>query len=144
MKSKFILAVLAMAATTTPAFAADAAGPADASHPYDICLRHRDVDGWGARDDHSMVVNDRFGRKYLVSLAGVCSDVNWAFGAGFRSVGGNFPGSCVERGDHLILRGGGVSFPHSTCWVTKVQPYTPDMQQADKLAKENHQPLNAY
>ena len=141
MKSKFILAALAMSVVAVPALAEDAAG---APHPYDICLKHRDVDGWGARDNHSMVVNDRFGRKFLVSLAGVCSDVNWAFGAGFRSIGGNFPGSCVERGDHLILRGGGVTFPHSTCWVTKVQNYTPEMQQADKLARENHQPLNAY
>ena len=65
-------------------------------------------------------------------------------GAGFRSIGGNFPGSCVERGDHLIMRGVGVTFPDSTCWVTKVQPYTPEMQQTDKVAREAHQPLNAY
>lgn len=133
MKTKMILAALVLAASATPAFAAD-----------NVCLMHRDVDGWGARDDHSMVVNDRFGRKYLVSLAGVCSDLNWAFGAGFRSLGGNFPGSCVERGDHVIMRGGGATFPHSTCWVTKVQPYTPDMQAADRAARANHQPLNAY
>ena len=134
MRIKFVLAAFVLAAA--PAFAADTN-----THP---CLMHRDVDGWGARDNHSMVVNDRFGRKYLVSLAGLCGDINFAFGAGFRSVGGNFPGSCVERGDNVILRGGGATFPHVTCWVTKVQPYTPEMQQADKLAKANHEKLNAY
>jgi hypothetical protein len=133
MKTKLILAALLLAATAVPSFAADS-----------VCLYHRDVDGWGARDDHSMIVSDRFGRRYLVSLAGVCSDIHWAFGAGFRSPGGNFPGSCVDRGDQLIVRGGGVTFPHSTCWVTKVQRYTPEMQEADKVAKSNHQPLNAY
>ena len=137
MKTKLILAALLLATTTAPSLAADSATDS-------VCLYHRDVDGWGARDDHSMIVNDRFGRKFLVSLAGVCSDIQWAFGAGFRSVGGNFPGSCVERGDHVIMRGGGVNFPHSTCWVTKVQRYTPEMQEADKMAKANHQPLNAY
>ena len=142
MRTKLILAALVMAVSAAPALAADnSTGGAPDNVP---CLMHRDVDGWGARDDHSMIVNDRFGRKYLVSLGGLCNDVNWAFGAGFRSLGGNFPGSCVERGDYVILRGGGVSFNHSTCWVTKVQLYTPDMQQADKAARENHQPLNSY
>jgi hypothetical protein len=141
MKTKLILAALVLAVSTAPAFAADT-GNSNANS--NVCLMHRDVDGWGARDDHSMVVNDRFGRKYLVNLAGVCDDIDFAFGAGFRSLGGNFPGSCVERGDHLILRGGGVSFPHSTCWVTKVQPYTQQMQDADKVARANHQKLTAY
>ena len=144
MRAKLILAALAMGAASAPAFAADAAATPNNTPNANVCLEQRFIDGWGTRDNHSLVVNDRFGRKYLVSLAGLCSDVNWAFGAGFRSIGGNFPGSCVERGDRLILRGGGVSFPHSTCWVTKVQLYTPDMQQADKLARENHQPLNSY
>jgi len=142
MKTKYILAALVTAITAAPAFAADTA-PAPTANK-NVCLMHRDIDGWGSRDDHSMVVDDRFGRKYLVSLAGVCSDIDWAMGAGFRSVGGNFPGSCVERGDHVILRGGSMAFPHSTCWVTKVQPYTPEMQLADKTAKANRQPLNAY
>jgi hypothetical protein len=113
MKAKLFLAALALFATPVASTV-----PAAAS---DVCLRHMDVDGWGSRDDHSVVVNDRFGRKYLLSLSGLCSDINWAFGVGFRSVGGNFPGTCVERGDQVLMRGGGVtpmSARNSTCWVS--------------------------
>lgn len=109
-----------------------------------VCLRHNEVDGWGSRDKHSMVVNDIFGKKYLLTLNGVCDDINFAFGVGFRPVGGFGGANCVDRGDHVIMRGGGASQMPSACWVTKVQLYTPDMAKADKLAKENHQPLATY
>jgi hypothetical protein len=134
MKIKLVLAGLLLTATAAPAFAA---GPNE-----NVCLRYNQVDGWGARDKHSMIVDDRFGRKYLVKLAGLCDDLNFAFGAGFRPLGG--AGFCVDRGDRVVMRGGGVTFPHSTCWVSKVQIYTPEMREADKAARESHQPLNAY
>jgi hypothetical protein len=136
MKSTFTLGVLLLAAA--PAFADQAATPAATGN---ICLYRHDIDGWGSRDTHSMIVNDRFGKKYLVSLAGICNDLDFAFGAGFRPVGGDHP--CIERGDHLVLGGGGV-MPGSVCWVTKVQYYTPDMQNADKAARDAKQPLATY
>ncbi len=143
MKAKYFLSAVLLAA---PAFAAD---PPPANSPpanSSVCLRHADVDGWGSRDRHSMVVNDRFGRKYLVSLSGLCNDVDFAFGAGFRPLGGASAGTCVDRGDRLVLRGGGVmnGRDNSTCWVSKVQLYTKDMEAADKLARQNKQPLAAY
>jgi|GEM_PF-930719 len=143
MKAKIILAATLLAALFAgPAAAAD---NNNASSNANVCLRHGDVDGWGARDKHSMVVNDRFGRKYLVSLAGLCEDLDFAFGAGFRQMGMTMPGSCVDRGDRVVMRGGGVSrVANDTCWVTKVQLYTKDMEHADKLARQNKQPLNAY
>ncbi len=135
MKMKLILAAMALAAIATPAFAAD-----------NVCLRHYDVDGWGARDNHSMIVNDRFGRKYLITLNGICDDLNFAFGMGFRPLGGfTNMGTCVERGDHVVMRGGGVGIvPNNTCWVQKVQPYTKAMEAADRLAREEHKPLATY
>lgn len=135
MRIKLFLAALVLAAAVAPAYAAN----------NTVCLRHSDVDGWGARDRHSMVVNDRFGRKYLVSLSGLCDDLNYSFGMGFRALGGMNIGTCVERGDRIVMRGGGASMVgNDTCWVQKVQPYTKDMEQADKLAKQNRQPLNTY
>jgi hypothetical protein len=143
MKTKLFLAALLLA---SPAFAADdTAPPADKPANTSVCLRHSDVDGWGSRDKKSMVVNDRFGRKYLVSLAGLCDDVDFAFGAGFRPLGGTPAwGTCVERGDRLVLRGGGAMPHNDTCWVTKVQPYSKDMEAADKQARANKQPLPAF
>lgn len=140
MKTTLSLAALALI-LAAPAVA-DETAPAKPANTS-VCLRQYDVDGWGARDKHSMVVNDRFGRKYLVGLSGLCDDLNFAFGAGFRTLGGNGM-SCIDRGDQVVMRGGGVSSIRGTCWVNKVQLYTKDMQAADKLARENKQPLATY
>jgi hypothetical protein len=134
MKKQLILAAFVAFATAVPAMAA--------GQP---CVLNRDLDGWGGRDKHSMVVNDRFGRKYLVNLQGFCDDVNWSLGVGFRALGGANMNTCISRGDRVVMRGGGAGFgANNICWVSKIQPYTPEMQDADKLAKQNHQPLNAY
>jgi hypothetical protein len=143
MKTKLFLAALLL---TCPAFADDAAAPpAGPAKPASVCLRHSDVDGWGTRDKTSMIVNDRFGRKYIVGLSGFCNDIDFAFGAGFRPMG-HAPafGTCVDRGDRLVLRGGGVMRGNNSCWVNKIQLYTKDMEAADKLARENKQPLPAF
>jgi len=124
MKTVFFAATLFLVAAVAPAFAAD-----------DVCLRHHDVDGWGSHGDHAMVVNDRFGHKYLVSLAGLCNDLDYSFGMAIRSpVGMTF--GCVERGDHIVMRGGGASRQSGPCWITKVERYTPDMEKAYKDALE--------
>ena len=115
-----------------------AAAPASAAD--DVCLMHRDVDGWGSHGDHAMIVNDRFGRKYLVSLAGLCSDLDFSFGVGIRSLGGRTFG-CVERGDRIVMQGGGAMPHNDSCWITKIVRYTPEMQAAYKAeleAKKNN------
>lgn len=144
MKTKLVAALALLSGLSmNPALADEQGAPPKNTAPNTVCLRHSDVDGWGSRDKKSMIVNDRFGRKYLVSLAGLCDDLDFALGAGFRSLGGY--ASCVDRGDHVVMRGGGASMvPNNTCWVTKVQPYTKEMQAADKLARENKQPLADY
>lgn len=141
MKTNIILVMAALvAASGAPAWAQE---QAPAKQPY-ICLHHNEVDGWGARDKTSMIVNDRFGRKYLVSLGGVCSDLDFAFGMGIRPLGHVAMG-CVDRGDRVVMGGGGASHVGmSSCFVTKVQLYTKDMQAADKFAREHKQPLAAY
>ena len=140
MNTKLATAALLIAVTAGPALAAD---NHDAGHSnYGVCLYRHEIDGWGDRDDHSMVVNDRFGRKYLLSLAGLCSDLRFSLAAGVKPFGGGDP--CVSRGDHIVMRGGGTGRMPSACWVTKVQPYTKEMQDADRAARAEHKPLPAY
>jgi len=130
MKTILVSAALLLTAAV-PAWAETPAPAGD-----NTCLLHRYVDGWGAHGDHAMVVNDKFGRKYLLSLAGVCSDINYAFGVGIVSPMGDTGDFCVERGDKIVMRGGGVSQVPAACWVTKVEPYTPDMEKAYRAAQE--------
>jgi hypothetical protein len=139
MNTKLIASALLLAATAVPAFADDAA-PAPANN-Y-VCLQRSLIDGWGSRDDHSMIVDDRFGRKFLLTLSGLCSDLKFSFAAGVHGFGGG--GMCVERGDHIVMRGGGAPTIQDTCWVSKVQRYTQEMAAADRVAREAHQPLATY
>ncbi|MDE2181724.1 MAG: hypothetical protein KGJ78_01745 [Alphaproteobacteria bacterium] len=125
MKTKFLTAALLLAAMAAPAFAAN-----------QTCLQRNQIDGWGARDDHSMIVNDIFGKKYLLTLAGLCSDINFSMGVGIRSLGPTNGTSCVDRGDHIVMRGVGVMPHNDTCWIQKIEPYTPAMEKADKAARE--------
>ena len=137
MKTILATAALLAAVTAVPALAAD---NHDANNG--VCLYRHQIDGWGDRDNHSMVVNDVFGRKYLLSLAGVCSDLRFSLAAGVKPFGGGDP--CVSRGDHIVMRGGGTGMMPSACWVTKVQPYTKEMQDADRAARAEHKPLPSY
>ena len=123
MKTVLFAAALILAAAATPAAAAD-----------DVCLMHRYVDGWGTRGDHELVISDRFGRKYLASLAGYCVDLDFSMGIGIRSLGGG-GGSCVDRGDRIVMRGDG-GMRNDSCWITKIERYTPEMQAAYKAALE--------
>lgn len=146
MKTRLILAALVVAPVAAWAEDPAPANPPAAPPAKSVCLRHSDFDGWGTRDKHSMIVNDRFGRKYLISLNGMCNDLDFAFGMGFKPPGpGPYIGTCVERGDRVVMGGGGASpMASRSCWVQKVQVYTKEMEAADKLAKANKQPLAAY
>jgi hypothetical protein len=124
MKTVFLAAALILAASVTPARAADNA-----------CLMHSYIDGWGAHGDHAMIVNDKFGRKYLLSLAGYCADLDFSMAVGIRAFGGaNF--GCVERGDRIVMRGGGAFGHNDSCWITKIEHYTPEMEKAYKAELE--------
>ena len=121
MKRVLLTAALLLAAAA-PAAAATTAPATD-----DTCLLHRYVEGWGAHGDHAMIVSDRFNRKYLVSLAGLCSDLDFSLAVGIVSPLGDTGDFCVEKGDKIVMRGGGVMAGPSVCWVTKVERYTPEM-----------------
>ena len=133
MKTVLLAATLFLAAAV-PAVAASAVA-APASTTDNSCLMHNYVDGWGTRGDHELVVNDRFGRKFLLTLAGYCTDLDYSMAVGIRSPGGGGY-SCVERGDKIVMRGGGAMRGPSACWVTKIERYTPEMEKAYKAALE--------
>lgn len=124
MKYSMIAATLLTAMVAQPAYAAD-----------DGCLMRHYVDGWSAHGDHAMIVDDTFGRKYLLSLAGYCVDLDFSFAVGIRSPFGDGD-MCVERGDKIVMRDGGAMREPSACWIAKIERYTPDMEKADKAAYE--------
>ncbi len=107
-------------------------GAASAAEP---CLHRNQIDGWGARDAHSLIVNDRFGKKYLLSVAGWCQDLDFSLGLSIHSPIGNGM-SCLSRGDWVVGHGGVTpSMRGARCTIVKIEAYTPEMEKADKEAK---------
>jgi len=97
----------------------------------DTCLRAGYIWNWDVRNDRTLVVEDYDHRKYLVNLMGGCYDLKYDLRLGFKAFGGSRL-SCIERGDQVISRGYGVGPQH--CVVTQIEPYTHEMEQADRAA----------
>jgi hypothetical protein len=109
---------------------------ASAASARDVCVERQNIDGWGARDAHSLVVNDRFGKKYLLTVAGWCQDFDFSFGISFHGFGGN-EFTCLERGDTIVPHGGGaMGLRGARCSITGIEAYTPQMEKAYREAKE--------
>lgn len=101
-----------------------------------ICLQRDRIDGWGSRDKNTIVVNDTFGKKYLLSVAGWCQDLDFSMGLSFHSPGGA-AFTCLDRGDYVVPHGGGaLPAPGARCMITKIEVYTPEMEKAYHDAKE--------
>ena len=108
------LSVLALAvpvATLSPA----------AAQPGQACLRQNMVQGWKVVNDQTLIVSDRVGRQFTVTLEKGCRNLNVPMHLGF-SAGTGFGISCIGRHDFLYVpaTGGDVS---QRCLVSDVQPW---------------------
>ncbi|MGB8603340.1 MAG: DUF6491 family protein [Rhizomicrobium sp.] len=137
MKLFVIASALLLVAGVAAAKDPDAAPAKDnaAKPAKNICLQKDRIDGWGARDEHTIVVNDVFGKKYLLSVAGWCQDLDFSLGLSFHSAGGG-GFTCLDRGDYVVPHGGGtIPSPGARCMITKIEAYTPEMEKAYHEAK---------
>jgi hypothetical protein len=81
--------------------------------------------------NRSLIVTDRFRRKYKLTFMGVCRDLQFNLGLAFKSFGtGQL--SCIARGDQVISRQAVGMADH--CIINKIEAYTPAMEQADAAA----------
>ena len=105
----------ACALMSTPA----AAQPAQRQQ---ACLAKNMVDGWKVVNDQTLIVNDRVGRKYTVTLARGCRDLKWPDRLGWTSSTG-FAIGCIQHNDFLIVPANGPDVSQR-CLIEDVQPYT--------------------
>ena len=119
MKQTLFAAVALVALMPTASFA---------QHP---CLRLGQIYNWKALNDKTLIVEDQVHRKFKLNLVGVCSDLQWHQSLAFRSIGGSDI-SCLERGDTVISRELGIGA--ARCAITNIEPYTADMEHADREA----------
>jgi hypothetical protein len=114
------------------AFAALAAalllsGPAMAAS---TCLRQSEIYNWNSLNDRTVIVEDNFHQKFKLSLLSPCLNMQFKERLGFKTFGGTAL-SCISRGDYVIA---GSEIGPQHCPISKIEPYTPEMEKADKDA----------
>jgi hypothetical protein len=127
MTIKLLLAAGLVSALATPAFADEAKTDAP-----QVCLRIGQILNWNAPDDHTLIVEDDGHQKFKLALMGTCMGLNFRQTVGFKSIGGTEL-SCLTPGDYVFTR---VMSLHQRCPIKTIEFYTPEMEKADKAAKE--------
>jgi hypothetical protein len=84
------------------------------------CLAKNMVDGWKVVNDQTLIVNDRVGRKFTVTLQRGCRDLKWPDRLGWTSSTG-FAIGCIQHNDFLYVppNGGNIA---QRCLIKDVQP----------------------
>jgi len=127
-----ILLIALLMGTTAPAFA-------QSSQPYPpkpipnepACLRPINLyDFKPVPGNRSLVVIDQSRQRYRVNFMGICYNLQYHLGVGFKSRGaGNL--SCITKGDEVIVRDAVTPAP---CIIKDVQYQTVALDQADAAA----------
>ena len=127
MKNRFLAAIpFACAAILC------VAGPAMAA-PEQVCLRQIDIYSFDAvPGNRSLIVEDQRHRRYRVNFVGICSGLQFKMGLRFKTFGTSNL-SCLSRGDQVLQHDPVMRTP---CIIKDIQLQTPDMDRADKVAKD--------
>jgi hypothetical protein len=120
MKTTFALAALAATLLVTPALAGR------------TCLQQSQIYSWKALNDRTLIVEDNFHDKFKLSLMVSCQHLQFHERLGFRTFS-NTSLACVTKGDEVIS---GTSIGPQHCPIKTIEPYTADMEKADKAAAD--------
>src|SRR6202000_141210 len=90
--------------------------------PKTVCLRQDMVRGWDVVNDRTMIVTDRVGKKFTLSLMPGCHDLKFNLRLAFKSFGGTAL-SCLGRNDYVLMPpdAGDVA---QRCFIANVQAYS--------------------
>jgi hypothetical protein len=118
MKTIFALTLAAASLLSVPAFADR------------VCLQQSQIYNWDALNDHTLIVEDNFHKKFKLTLMNRCQNLQFHERLGFKVFGGTAL-SCVSKGDSVLS---GTTIGPQTCPIKLIEAYTPDMEKADKAA----------
>jgi hypothetical protein len=99
-----------------------------------VCLRQDMVQGWNVLNDSTLIVTDRVGKKFRVSLTGACHDLQFLTTLRFKSFSGSGL-ACLARNGTVDAALPGDHGPSQRCRITEVQDYTAAMENADEMAE---------
>ncbi len=102
--------------------------------PAGICLRQDMIQGWKVLNDSTLVVTDRVGKKFRLSLTGACHDLQFQTALAFKPFGGSGL-SCLTRNDAVLVSLPGYDSPPERCLISRIDDYTAAMENADETAE---------
>jgi hypothetical protein len=95
--------------------------PAQPAQPGNVCLRQDMINGWDVVNDKTLIVTDRVGKKFTVSLMPGCLDLKFNLRLGFKAFGGTRL-SCLGHNDYVLVPSG-AGLPQQRCFISDVQAY---------------------
>jgi hypothetical protein len=100
--------------------------------PKTVCLRQDMVQGWDVVNDRTLIVTDRVGRKFRLSLMPGCHDLKFNLRLAFKAFGGTrLP--CLARNDYVLVPPGAGDVAQR-CMIADVQAYSAATQPAGGAA----------
>ena len=132
MKSSVILAAALATLVVGPAIAQNGDASWNSNGGKKACLQVGRVWSWRAPDNKTLIIENDVHKKFKVELMGYCPGLTFKETIGLRSPGGSYL-SCVGAGDTVFFHDVGMDM---RCVISKVSAYTPEMEKADKAAKE--------
>jgi hypothetical protein len=106
------------------------------------CLRGIDIYSFDAKNDRTLIVENNRHLKYRLSLFGTCTSMRFKERLAFKTIGGSDL-SCLSRGDEVRTRDFGSGI-REVCTISKIEPYTAEMQAADRAEKAAKEHRNSY
>ncbi|MEO8897054.1 MAG: DUF6491 family protein [Rhizomicrobium sp.] len=113
---------LLLAASLAPLFFVFHSVAAQPATPPSTCLRQDMVDGWTVVNDRTLIVTDRVGKKFTLSLAPGCRNLKFNQRLAFNAFGGTGL-SCIGRNDFVLVPAGGGD-PGQRCLIARVEVYS--------------------
>ena len=123
---------LLIAASLAPFLLTTGAAEAQPAAPPAACLRQDMVDGWNVVNDRTLIVTDRVGKKFTLSLAPGCRNLKFNQRLAFTAFSGTGL-SCLGRNDYVQVPPGGGD-PGQRCLIADVQAYSGPAKPADSAA----------
>jgi hypothetical protein len=85
---------------------------------------------WAVLNDTKLVVVDKTGQKFRLSLAGACNSLSLRTTLAFRAAG-----RCLARDDGVVASLPGYPESADRCLITGIEEYTAAMENADQMAE---------
>ena len=107
---KYLVSASAAAFAACALMSAPAA--AQPAQPQQACLAKNLVEGWKVVNDQTLIVNDKVGRQFTVTLANGCHDLKWPDKLGWSASNG-FAIGCIQHNDFLYVPANGGRYRSS-------------------------------